>query len=206
MQLPLWLCKLWENIKVCPHSLHSVLISTGAAPQDGKEKLIGKGNHPRTNLFVSHSCFFFPSPILLHKIHSSERHYLPESFLGEWAGEAVLPLQHTDSQILQKPLSSCLALAAAVWCGLTSFIFCVLPLQCKIRGKQFSSTYTSPFWGKLILLPLTRRDACRIMKGGGRGDVDFFFSVCGNQTWPDQSLLFFLSSSPPAFFIFSIFT
>lgn len=106
------------------------------SPRGQKGKLIGKGNHPRTNLFVSHSFgVFFSSPFLLHKIHSRKRHHLPESFLGEWAGEAALPLLRTDSQILQKPLSSRLALAAAVWCGLTSFIFCVLPLQCKIRGK-----------------------------------------------------------------------
>lgn len=154
MQLPLWLCKFWENIKVCPCSLHSVLISTGAAPQDGKESWLGRET-THVLIFLFPIVGFFSSPILLHKINSRERHYLPESFLGEWAGESVLALLHTDSQILQKPLSSCLALPAAVWCGLTSFIFCVLPLQCKIRGKQFSSTYTSQFWGKWILLPFT---------------------------------------------------
>lgn len=165
---------------------------------------IGKGNRPLTEIFL------FPIVVFLFSTFSPPQNTLKGKalfariFSGRvsWRSCAAFAAQGFSDP--SKALSSCLALAATAWCALTSFIFSVLPPHCQIGGKQFSSTCTSPFWAKLFLLPLARRDACRIMEGDGRGDVDFFFSVPGNQIWSDQSLLFSLSSSPPVF-IFSVF-
>lgn len=110
------------------------------------------------------------------------------------------------ARILRSFKSLCpAALLSLPLCGAvslpSSFVCCHYSV--KSGGKQFSSTYTSPFWGKLILLPLAQKDPCRITEGGGRGKVEFFFSVYGNQIWPDQSVLSVLLT--PCLFYLSIF-
>lgn len=169
------------------------------SPLGRERKLVGVWNHPHANLLFP--LVIFPSLFFSSQNTLSKRNNLPESFLGEWTGEAVVPLLYTGAQILQKPLSSCLALCR----GLTFFSFCVLLLQCKIGELICLHLHLS------ILGQINSPTTMYLQRGvqdrwGRRGRKGRFLFLSENQTvWPKSPFLSHFFFSPP-YFIFSIFT
>lgn len=96
------------------------------SPTGREGKLIGKGNHPRTNLFVSHGCFFF-----LH-LFSSTKYTQGKGIICQnlfWESELEKLCCLCCTQILRSFKSLCpaaslsLPLCGAVWLP-SSFVCC----------------------------------------------------------------------------------